>query len=54
MINPPAPPPPVQTKKLYCACGRYLGESSAPSGYVILKCGGCGQWHRAEFRNSAA
>jgi phage FluMu protein Com len=46
MIKPPAPPPPVQTKKLYCACGRYLGELKAPSGHVVVKCSRCDRWRQ--------
>ena len=36
-------------RKHHCVCGRYLGESTARSGYIVVKCQGCGQWRRVDF-----
>lgn len=45
------PKPMAQTmpRKHQCACGRYLGESTAQSGYIVVKCPKCGKWRRLDF-----
>jgi sarcosine oxidase delta subunit len=44
-------PATVETRKHHCGCGRYLGESTAKTGYIVVKCPGCGRWARLEFGN---
>lgn len=44
----PAPITRAAPRKLVCPCGRYLGETTARSGYIIVKCQGCGKWRRID------
>lgn len=50
--TPPKPPPPKPPpRKHHCACGRFLGESAASAGYIVVKCPQCGMWRKLDFGN---
>jgi hypothetical protein len=36
-------------RKYYCACGRFLGEGTVTSGYLVVKCQKCGYWRKLDF-----
>ena len=45
----PKPVAHTEPRKLHCSCGRYLGESTARSGYVVVRCQDCKKWRRLDL-----
>lgn len=39
----------IEPRKHICPCGRYLGESRAHGGYILVKCPSCGAWRKLDL-----